>query len=218
MLHNLSIHNSHSCLILGGITGQTEWIKPEAAMTLQISPDTAQKSAWENNAELLDVLRDDSHDVVAFIEHCSADDLHCLTTVHGVIGEVEIFDAILRHPACDRATALQVFENCNPYYYEQELAKGRALDAYDDEEDQVFITIIDMAHAQLVKRLDWRGKFECPALRKWDRFPHSAPINFQNWMLPAAVLAPTEAVQPNAFIEYRYSSIRLTYQAWMMRQ
>lgn len=86
-------------------------------MTLHISSDIAQKSAWENNAELLDVLRDDSRDVVAFIEHCCADDLHCLTTVHGVAGEVEIFDGILRHPACDRATALQIFENCNPYYY-----------------------------------------------------------------------------------------------------
>ena len=85
-------------------------------MTLHISSDTAQKSSWEDNAELLDVLRDDSRDVVAFIEHCSADDLHCLTTVHGVAGEVEIFDAILRHPSCNRATALQIFENCNPYY------------------------------------------------------------------------------------------------------
>ena len=187
-------------------------------MTLHISSDTAQKSSWEDNAELLDVLRDDSRDVVAFIEHCSADDLHCLTTVHGVAGEVEIFDAILRHPACNRATALQIFENCNPYYYEQELAKGRQLEAYDDEEDQVFIAIIDMAHAQLVKRMDWRGKFDCPALRIWARFPHGAPMNFENWLLPAAVLAPTEGALPNAFIEYRYSSIRLTYQAWMMRQ
>lgn len=96
------------------------------------------------------------------------------------------------------------------------------MDAYDDEEDQVFIAIIDMAHAhahaQLVKRMDWRGKFDCPALRKWARFPHGAPENFENWLLPAAVLAPTEGALPNAFIEYRYSSIRLTYHAWQMRQ
>ena len=187
-------------------------------MTLHLSPDAAQKSAWESNAELLDVLHDDANDVVAFIEHCSGDDLHCLTTVHGVAGEVEIFDAILRHPACDRATALQIFENCNPYYYEQELAKGRSLDSYDDEDDQVFITIIDMAHAQLVKRPEWRGKFDCPALRHWHKYPRSAPVNFENWLLPAAVLAPTEGATPNALIEYRYSTIRLTYQSWLMRQ
>lgn len=187
-------------------------------MALHISSDTAQKSTWENNAEFLDVLRDDSRDVVAFIEHCSADDLHCLTSVHGVVGEVEIFDAILHHPVCDRATALQFFENCNPYYYEQELAEGRPLDAHDDEEDQVFIAIIDMAHAQLAKRMDWRGKFDCPVLRKWARFPHSAPMNFKNWLLPAAVLSPTEGTQPTAFIEYRYSSIRLTYHAWQTSQ
>lgn len=187
-------------------------------MTLHLSPDTAQRSAWENDAELLDVLKDDAHDVVAFVEHCSGDDLHCLTNVHGVVAEIEIFDAILRHPACDRATALQIFEACNPYYYEQELAKGRALDSYDDEEDQVFITIIDMAHAQLVKRMDWRGKFDCPALREWAQFPRSAPVNFENWSLPAAVLSPTEGKQPRPMIEYRYSSIRLTYRAWLQRQ
>jgi sulfite reductase alpha subunit-like flavoprotein len=114
-------------------------------MTLHISSDAAQKSAWENNAELLDVLRDNPSDVAAFAEHCTADDLHCLNRVHGVAGEIEIFDAVLHHPACDRATALQIFEAYNPFYYEQELAKDRPLDSYNDEEDQVFVAIIDMA-------------------------------------------------------------------------
>ncbi len=187
-------------------------------MTLHISSDATQKSAWENNAELLDVLRDDPSDVAAFVEHCSADDLHTLNRVHGIAGEVEIFDAVLHHPDCDRATALQIFEACNPHYYEQELVKGKPLDSYEDEEDQVFIAIIDMAHALLSSRLDWRGRFDCPALRTWNQYPHSAPVNFTNWMLPAAVLAPTEGSPTRASIEYRYASIRLTYEAWMMRQ
>lgn len=187
-------------------------------MTLHVSPDSAHRSAWNNSAELLNVLHDDARDVVAFVEHCSADDLHCLTNVHGIAADIEIFDAVLRHPACDRATALQIFHVCNPHYYEQELAKGRALDSYDDEEDQVFITIIDMAYAQLVKRLDWRGKFDSPALRDWARYPHSAPVHFANWTLPAAILTPTDGVKQNAMIEYRYASIRLTYHAWLMRQ
>jgi hypothetical protein len=43
-------------------------------------------------------------------------------------------------------------------------------------------------------------------------------VNFENWLLPAAVLAPIEGQAPRASIEYRYSSIRLTYEAWMLRQ
>jgi len=187
-------------------------------MDLHFSSDTERKSAWEKGAELLDVLRDDPSDVAAFIDHCSGDDLHCLNRVHGVAGEIEIFDNVLHHPACDRATALQIFDVCNPYYYEQELAKGRALDDYDDEEDQVFIAIIDMAHAQLANRLSWRGKFDCPALRSWQQYPHSAPVNFTNWALPAAVLTATEGQPSRPSIEYRYSSIRLTYDAWSARQ
>ena len=171
------------------------------------------KSTHDAPLELLDMLSDDPTDIIAFITHCTGDDLHCLRTVHGIAGEVEIFDAILHHPACDRATALQIFEACNPHYYEAELRKGRALDSYDDEEDQVFIAIIDIAHGLLNKRLDWRGKFDCAALRAWAKYPHTAPTHFDHWTLPAAALAPTEGQTPVSAIEYRYSSIRLNQTA-----
>lgn len=187
-------------------------------MTLHQTITPAQASAWEETSELLDVLRDDPTDIIAFIAHCSADDLHQFNMLHGIAAEVEIFEAILEHPACDRATALQIFEACNPQYYEKELAKGRALDSYEDEEDQVFIAIIDIAHRQLSRRLDWRGKFECMALRDWRTYPHTSPSTFQHWLLPAAVLAATENKPTQGSIAYRFSSIRLTFDAWSMRQ
>jgi len=123
-------------------------------MTLHQTITPAQASAWEESSELLDVLRDDPTHIIAFLEHGSADGLHQFTTLHGVAAEVEIFEAILHNPKCDRATALQIFETCNPQYYEKELAKGRQLDSYDDEEDQVFIAVIDMAHRILTRRTD----------------------------------------------------------------
>jgi len=187
-------------------------------MTLQQTISPAQATAWEETSELLDVLRDDPTDIIAFIAHCSADDLHQITTLHGVAGEVEIFEAILHHPKCDRATALQILEACNPQYYEKELTKGRALDSYEDEEDQVFIAVIDMVHQQLMRRLDWRGKFECMAMRDWAIYPHSSPSTFQHWSLPAAALSRTEGQPARPSIAYHYSSIRLTYDTWSMRQ
>lgn len=187
-------------------------------MVLQISSTPSRQTDWEKSAALFNVLRDDPTDIAAFVEHCSADDLHCLNRVHGIPGEVEIFDAILHHPLCDRATALQIFDSCNPYYYEQELAKGVTLDTYDEEEDQVFIAIIDMAHTQLANRPDWRGKFDCPALRSWDQYPHSSPAHFKNWTLPQTALQPTDERMPRADITYQFSSIRLTYNAWTSRQ
>ncbi|MCO4842954.1 MAG: DUF4274 domain-containing protein [Yoonia sp.] len=174
-------------------------------MTLQ----TNSKAGTNTPIELLDMLADDPTDIIAFITHCSGDDLHCLRSVHGAAGEVEVFDAILNHPDCDRATALQIFDACNPHYYETELAKGRPLDSYDDEEDQVFIAIIDIAYEVLRRRSDWRGKFTCAALRDWAKFPHTSPTNFSHWTLPDAAIEPTEGFSPISAIEYKYSSIRL---------
>lgn len=187
-------------------------------MTLHQTITPAQATAWEETSELLDVLRDDPTDIIAFIAHCSADDLHQLTTLHGIAAEVEIFEAILHHPDCDRATALEIFEACNPQYYEKELAKGRALDSYEDEEDQVFIAVLDIAHRQLSHRLEWRGRFASTALRHWETYPHTSPSTFNHWALPAAVLTCTDQKPSRPSIAYRYSSIRLTYDAWSMRQ
>lgn len=187
-------------------------------MTLHQTISPAQASAWDESSELLDMLRDDPTDVIAFVAHCSADDLHQFTKIHGVAAEVEIFDAILHHPLCDRATALQIFEACNPQYYEKELGRGHSLDCYDDEEDQVFIAIIDLAYRQLMTRKDWRARFDCPALRHWINYPHTSPSTFKNWPLSSHLLMGTEGKTPLPSIEYRFSSIRLTYQAWQRRQ
>lgn len=187
-------------------------------MTLQQDISAAQIADWENTSELLDVLRDDPTDIIAFITYCTADDLHEFAMVHGVAAEVEIFEAILNHPKCDRATALQIFEACNPQYYEKELAKGRALDSYDEEQDQVFIAILDMTYAKLCQSFNWRGRFRCMALRDWVTYPHTSPSTFQHWTLPAAVMTSTEDMPTHPSITYRYSSIRLTYKAWSLRQ
>lgn len=187
-------------------------------MTLHQDISAAQIAAWESASELLDVLRDDPTDIINFITHCSADDLHQFSFVHGIAAEVEIFEAILHHPECDRATALQIFEACNPQYYENELAKGRALDSYDDEQDQVFIAILDIAHAALCRRPVWRGRFECQALRNWQTYPHTSPNTFVHWPLSATILTSTRDLRTNACITYQYSSIRLTYQTWAQRQ
>ncbi|WP_458791593.1 hypothetical protein [Yoonia sp. MH D7] len=167
------------------------------------------KAVQDTPAELLNMLSDDPTDIIAFIAHCTGDDLHCLTNIHGIAGEVEVFDAILNHPECDRATALQIFDACNPHYYEAEMLKGKTLDSYEDEEDQVFIAILDIVHAVLCRRADWRGRFDCAALRAWYTYPHTSPSTFAHWILPPAVFAPTEGHKPISAIEYRYSSIRL---------
>jgi len=187
-------------------------------MTLHQDISTAQIAAWEQSSELLDVLRDDPTDIIAFIAHCSADDLHQFDCVHGIAAEVEIFEAILHHPKCDRATALQIFEACNPQYYEKELANGRALDSYDEEQDQVFIAILDIAHAMLCNRPDWQGRFGSVALRDWETYPHTSPSTFNHWTLPAAVMIRTQDQRTHPSITYQYSSIRLTYHAWAQRQ
>ena len=187
-------------------------------MTLQLRHNTAVRAEWEKTSELLDIFHDDPADIIAFIEHCDAADLHMFTTLHGIEPEIEIFAAILTHPLCDRATALQIFHMCDPYYYEQELSYGRKFEQFTDEEDRVFIAILKMAHKELCKRPAWRAKFDCPALTEWQSRPDCSPALFSNWPLPAAVLAPSENKVPQASIAYTFSTIRLRFETWATRQ
>ena len=187
-------------------------------MPLQPTLSTRNHADWKSQSELLDIRRDDPADVIAFIEHCSADDLHCLRALHGFTCEIAIFQAILTHPLCDRATALQIFHLCDPYYYEQQSRDGQLAFDQMDEEDRVFIAILDIAHEQLSTRMNWRGKFDCPALIEWQLRPNCAPTGLDRWALPAAVLAPTENQPTQPSISYDYTTIRLNYETWSRRQ
>ncbi len=187
-------------------------------MTLQISHSPAARADWKKSSELLDMFLDNPDDIVAFIKHCNRDDLHVFTTLHGIEAEIEVFRAILEHPECDRATALQIFHMCDPYYYEQEMAKGYSIDQGLDEEDRVYIEILKIAHNELCRRPAWRGKFDCSALAEWHARPHCSPALFCRWPLPAAVLAPTENKQAQPTIAYTFSTIRLQFETWARRQ
>lgn len=169
---------------------------------------------WKESSALLDVFEDKPEDIVAFIEHCNGDDLHVFCRVHGIPAEVPIFEAILNHPLVDRATVLQIFHCCTPDFYEKEMAKGRDLSFFDDEEDQVFIQIIELAHKRLTSDKPMSSRFKSAALIEWGRFPHVSPINFKRWNLKGPVLAPTCEQDAKPTIEYRYSTIQLAFNVW----
>lgn len=187
-------------------------------MTYHILAPQRQRPDWEKGSALLDVLEDDTTDIIALIEHCTAADLHEFDQIHGRPREVDIFHAILTHPDCDRSTALNIFHACDPQYYEQEISKGRKLSDFTDEEDQTYLAILEMAHAALCSRPDWRGRFACRALAIWTHFPDRSPEKFHRWPLPAAVLTAPEDEPIAPIITYCYSTIRLTYTAWALQQ
>lgn len=172
---------------------------------------------WKESSALLDVFEDKPDDIVAFIEHCNGDDLHVFSRVHGLKAEIPIFKAILNHPQIDRSTALQIFHVCTPDFYEKELAKGRDLAFFDDEEDQVFIAIIELAYERLKSSVPMTSRFKSAALNEWEKFPHVSPVTFKRWHLDGAVLKPTENLDPKPTIEYRYSTIQLAFDVWRNR-
>lgn len=187
-------------------------------MTYQTLAPKRQRADWEQGSALLDVLEDNTPDIVAFLEHCDASDLHEFNQIHGRPHEVDIFRAILEHSECDRSTALNIFHACDPQYYEQEFANGRARADLTDEEDVTYLEILDMAHAALCARPNWRGRFACNALAVWHHFPDRSPDGFHTWPLPAAVLTAPEDEPPVPTITYCFSTIRLSYTAWALQQ
>jgi hypothetical protein len=172
---------------------------------------------WKESSALLDVFEDKPDDIVAFIEHCSGDDLHVFSRIHGIETEIPIFKAILNHPKVDRATVLQIFHACTPDFYEKELAKGRDLSFFDDEEDLVFLANLDLAYGRLTSDKPMSSQFKSPALNEWERFPHASPVNFKKWHLEGPILAATEQQDAKPTIEYRYSTIQLAFDVWRNR-
>ena len=176
------------------------------------------RADWEATSALLDLFKDDPADIIAFIDHCSGDDLHSFNHIHGVASEVEVYRTILNHPDCDRSIALDIYQACDPYYYEQEFTKGRKRSDFDDEEELTFLSILDIAHEVLTARPNWQGKFDSAALKHWRAYPDQSPAHFDHWPLPAAVLAPTDRKVPKPSVTYCFSTIRLTYETWSRRQ
>ena len=176
------------------------------------------RKVWEKSSVLLDVLEDSPDDIVALIKHCSAADLHGFNKVHGLPQEIKIFEAILTHPMCDRSTALNIFNACDPQFYEHQFAHGATACDFDDPQDQTFLAILDLVHGHLCSRPDWRAQFPCEAQAEWELFPTRRPDRFKTWPLPAAVLTPPEDRPIDAMITYCFSTIHLSYHAWALRQ
>ena len=181
------------------------------------SPRDSLLVKWKETSALLDVFEDNPEDIVAFIRTCNGDDLHVFCRVHGLPAEVQIFDAILNHPKIDRATALQIFHVCSPDYYEKELAKGNDLSVFDDEEDLVFLQILELAYSRLTSPVPMTSRFKSAALNEWAKFPHVSPVTFKRWHLEGSVLSATAGEQAKPSIEYRYSTIQLAFDTWRNR-
>ena len=179
--------------------------------------DVGLKELWYAERGLLDMFQDDPKDIIAFIKECSTADLHQFDTVHGVEQEVEVFRAILAHPKCDRATALNIYSACEPAYFERRFAKGMTADDFEDEEERVYLAILAEAQQRLLVRQSWRGRYAIKAADFWSARPMSNPVNFEHFKLTPTALRPTKNEDAVSSIIYEYSIIGLSFDAWRLR-
>lgn len=179
--------------------------------------DVDLKQVWYAERGLLDMFQDDPTDIIAFIKECSTADLHQFDTVHGVPEEVDVFRAILAHPKCDRATALNIFTACEPGYFERRFAKGMTRDDFEDEEEKVFLDILIEAQQRLLLRQSWRGRYTVKAADFWSARPMSNPVNFTHFKLTPTAVRPTQNKPADSAIIYEYSVIALSFDAWRLR-
>lgn len=176
------------------------------------------KEAWRAAPALLDVFASEVEELVAFVQTSSKDDLTVFTTIHGIEAELPLFKAILDHPALDRATALTIFHACNPAFYEKELLSGTSYDTLAvDQEDAIFLEILEMAYKRLTTGPAMTGKFQARCLDEWARFPHVSPVFFKRWRLTESDIAPTEGLRPMPSVRYDHSKIRLSFTTWKYR-
>lgn len=175
------------------------------------------KEAWYAERTLLDIFEDDPTDVVAFIKECDGADLHQFNCVHGLPQEVEIFKAILAHPKCDRATALNIFAACEPAYFDRKISQGVRPADLEDEEDQVMFEILMECRSRLMTRESWRGRYELTVVKGWAAKPETYPGNLKHLTLTPAILRPTQKKPAQSAIIYEYSIIALSFDAWRNR-
>ena len=141
-------------------------------------------------------LRDAPEAAIGWIRRFTTDDLHAFCShVLGWESELPLIDAVLAHPAVDRATALNLFGTCSPVATE-EAWKSDGLDL-SEPDTRVFVEVLDRAHARLLR------PFASTRLRDghssdWLRFPNRSPLHLTRWRIPAEVLRNpgTESPRP----------------------
>ena len=175
------------------------------------------KQAWYRDRVLLDICQDQPDDVVGFIKECDAADLHQFSTVQGIKEEVPLFLAILSHPKCDRATALNIFAACDPLYFDKKIETGENLSQLDEEDEAVFWQILMSAYRCLRARESWRGRFVINAEQGWIARPETHPCNLKHLKLSPATLRPAQNQDANSAIIHEYTTIALSFDAWMKR-
>jgi len=175
------------------------------------------RDRWYAERALLDIFDDDPTDVIAFVMACDGADLHQFNTVHGLPQEVAIFRAILAHPKCDRATALDIFAACEPAYFDRKIEEGLRPADLEDEEDQVMLQVLMEARNRLRSRESWRGRYTVSAAKGWTEKPETYPGNLKHFDLSPATLRPTQNQPADSEIIYEYSIIGLSFEAWRSR-
>jgi len=175
------------------------------------------KEAWYAERTLLDIFEDDPKDVIAFVSECSSADLHQFNCVHGLPQEVDFFRAILSHPKCDRATALNIYAACEPAYFDRKIEEGVRPADFEEDEDRVMFEILMECRSRLTTREAWRGRFTVEAEKTWMAKPYTYPANLKNLSLTPATLRPTKNEPAQSAIIYEYSIIALSFDVWRTR-
>lgn len=188
--------------------------KPKREPFLDADP----KQVWLAERMLLDVSQDDPKDILAFIKACEAADLHQFDTVHGLPQEVGMFRAILSHPKCDRATALNIFAACQPAYFERLNDQGMRPADLEEDEDKVTYQILLDCYFRLKNRETWRGRFAVNAKYTWAAKPETHPERLKIFRLSPSALRETKNEPAKSAIIYEYSMIALSFEAWQARR
>jgi len=179
--------------------------------------DSAQIKKWRAQRGLLDIIQDDPAEIVAFIQECTAPELHQFSQILGLRQEIEIYYAILNHPECDRATAVNIFMACDPAYYDHALSQGKDPAEMMDEEDKVFLAIAVAAHAALTGNRDWTSRFRINNYAQWQKRPHTSPKKYQFFGIPEKMLAATKCEDAKSPIIVEHATIGLSFEAWQRK-
>ena len=179
--------------------------------------DSAQIKKWRAERGLLDIIQDDPVEIIAFIDECSAAELHQFSQILGIRQEIEIYYAILNHPECDRATAINIFMSCDPAYYDHALAQGKDPEEMMDEEDQVYLAIAVAAHAALTSDRVWSSRFRIHDYAQWHKRPHLSPDKYKFFGLPEKMIGPTKCDEAKSPIIVEHATIGLSFEAWQRK-
>lgn len=159
--------------------------------------------------------------ISAVLAGFSADDLHALA--HGEsVEDGTLAEAIVRHPLCDRASALEVIHSYSASAYQSYWREGRSEESFSDLDRtlfRAFATVAERAASEGFRTDNFRHNLDLKRRFRETGEPDGYhPQDWVRWRLPAGALKPTGGQWHKPDVSLEGGKVLPRFELWLERR